>query len=331
MTRATCDVRRATCLFVVALFALVGTAAANGEQRYALIVAGASGGQEYAQQYARWTDELSKLLAARMKLDAANITVLSDTPRPDAAATAANVRKAVAKLRASMGRDDVLLLVLIGHGTFDGEDAKFNLVGPDLESAAWAELVGGISGRVVVVNTTSASFPFIERLAGPRRIVITATDSAAQRFDTVFPEHFIAAFQQDSSDVDKNGRVSIWEAFAAAAAGVRRHYQQRGQLATERPLLDDNGDGVGKEASDPGEDGALASRTYLDEPVPGAAPTDPALVKLLQRKAALEAEVEELRVRRTFMPAAEYAQEFEKLMIDLAQVSHEVRKRTGGT
>jgi hypothetical protein len=237
----------------------------------------------------------------------------------------------MAKLRAAVQRDDVLVVVLIGHGTFDGVDAKFNLVGPDLGSTAWAELVEGISGRVVVVNTTSASFPFIEGLSGPRRVIITATDSAAQRFDTVFPEYFIGAFQQDTADVDKNGRVSLWEAFAAAAAGVRRHYQQRGQLATERPLLDDNGDGVGNEASHPGEDGALASRTYLDEPIPGAAPTDPQLVKLLQRKAALEAEVEELRVRRTFMPAAEYAQEFEKLMIELAQVSHEVRKRIGSS
>ena len=110
-------------------------------------------------------------------------------------------------------------------------------------------LFDGLPGRVVVVNTSPASFPFLERLAGPRRIVITATDSAAQRFDTVFPEYFIKAFAEDAADLDKNGRVSIWEAFAAAADGVRRHYQQRGQLATERPLLDDNGDGVGHEAT----------------------------------------------------------------------------------
>jgi hypothetical protein len=314
-----------------AVVVLLAAATATAEQRYALIVSGASGGQDYAQQYTKWTDELSKLLASQMKLDPANVITLAETPRPEAAATAANVRKAIAKLRAGVGRGDLLVVVLIGHGTFDGADAKFNLVGPDLESAEWGQLLGGVAGRLVVVNTTSASFPFIERLAGPRRVVITATDSAAQRFDTVFPEYFIKAFQQESSDIDKNGRISIWEAFAAAAAGVRRHYQQRGQLATERPLLDDNGDGVGKEASDPGDDGALASRTYLDEAVPGAAPTDPTLVKLLQRKTALESDVEELRVRRTFMPAAEYAQEFEKLMIELAQVSQDVKKRIGGT
>jgi hypothetical protein len=303
--------------------------AAFAQERYALVVAGASGGQEYARQYAAWTDALSKLLVTGMQIDAARVTVLSDTARPDAAATAANVRKAIAALRGSVGRDDLLLVVLIGHGTFDGVDAKFNLVGPDLDSSAWADLLSGIGGQVVLVNTTASSFPFIERLGGPRRVIITATDSPAQRFDTVFPEYFIAAFQQDASDVDKNGRVSIWEAFAAAASGVRRHYQQRGQLATERALLDDNGNGIGKDASDPGDDGALASRIYLDEAIPGAAPTDPALVKLLQRKAALEADVDELRVRRAFMPPAEYAREFEKLMIELAQVSQEARKRAG--
>ena len=316
-------------LCAVVLFLL--SASATAEQRYALIVSGASGGREYAQQYDTWTDELSTLLASQMKLDPANVVTLAETPGPDTAATAVNVRKAIARLRRAVGREDLLFVVLIGHGTFDGADAKFNLVGPDLESAEWGELLAGIAGRLVIVNTTAASFPFIERLAGPRRVVITATDSAAQRFDTVFPEYFIKAFQQEASDIDKNGRISVWEAFIAAAAGVRRHYEQRGQLATERPLLDDNGDGIGKEASDPGEDGALASRTYLDEAVPGAPPTDPTLVKLLQRKTVLESEVEELRIRRTFMPSADYAQEFEKLMIELAQVSQDVRKRIGGS
>ena len=149
--------------------------------------------------------------------------------------------------------------MLIGHGTFDGVDAKFNLVGPDLESADWAALLRPLPGRLVVVNTTSASFPFLERLAGPRRVVITATDSAAQRFDTVFPEYFIRALTDAAADIDKNGRISIWEAFAAASGHVRRHYQQRGQLSTERALLDDNGDGVGKEVGG-SRRGRLATR-----------------------------------------------------------------------
>jgi len=227
-----------------------------------------------------------------------------------------------------MTRDDVLFILLIGHGTFDGSDAKFNLVGPDLESADWSALLKGIPGRVVLVNTSSASFPFLERLSGPRRIIITATDSPAQRYDTVFPEYFIRALTDPGADLDKNERVSMWEAFAAASAAVRRHYQQRGQLSTEHALLDDNGDLVGNEAATPGDDGSLASRTYLDESRPDARPTDEVLLKLLQRKSTLEAEIEDLKIRRQFLPAAEYAKEFERLMIELSKVSHDIRQRT---
>jgi hypothetical protein len=298
------------------------------KQRFALIVSGATGGDEYAAQYAAWTDTLEQVLVQRMRFEPGGITILSETDKPESASTADNVRKAIAAVRQRMGRDDLLLVFLAGHGTFDGVDAKFNLVGPDLESAEWAALLKPLPGYVVVVNTTAGSFPFIERLSGPRRIVVTATDSVAQRFDTVFAEYFVKAFDDDAADLDKNQRISVWEAFAAAAAGVRRHYQQRGQLATERPLLDDNGDGVGTSASEQGQDGTQASRTYLEIEQPGAAPTDEELLKLLQRKALLEGELDELKIRRAFLAAEEYAKEFERIITEYARVSSEIRKRT---
>ena len=270
---------------------------------------------------------MSRTLVEGLKFETARVTVLSEAPRSGAESTAENVRRTLASIRARMTRDDLLLIVLIGHGTFDGIDAKFNLVGPDLESAEWSALLRPLPGRVVVVNTTSGSFPFLERLAAPRRIVITATDSSAQRFDTVFPEYFIRALLDDEADIDKNGRISIWEAFASASGNVARHYQQRGQLSTERALVDDNGDGVGKEVTGPGEDGSYASRTYLDVPLPGAPPTDEVLLKLLQRKTTLEAEAEDLKIRKTFLPPAEYVREFERIMIELAKVSHDIRAR----
>jgi hypothetical protein len=315
--------------FVAAGMLLAGAvqASAQQQQRYALIVSGAAGGADYVTQYDRWTAQLSTTLVETLKFDPALVRILSETKQPADSATADNVRRTIATVAARMTRDDVLFVFLIGHGTFDGTDAKFNLVGPDLESSEWSALLKAIPGRLVLVNTSSASFPFLERLAGPRRIVITATDSAAQRYDTVFAEYFIRALADSAADLDKNDRVSIWEAFAAASAGVRRHYQQRGQLSTEHALLDDNGDGVGNEVTTPGDDGSLASRTYLDESLPGAQPTDEALLKLLQRKATLEAEVEDLKIRRQFLAPAEYAKEFERLMIELSQVSHDIRAR----
>lgn len=301
---------------------------AFAQERFALLVSGATGGDEYAAQYAAWTDTLQRTLVQRMGFDPARVTVLSETDNVEHASSAANVRRVIASIRRQMGRDDLLFVLLVGHGTFDGVDAKFNLVGPDLEATEWAAILKPLPGQVVVVNTTAGSFPFIERLSGPKRIVITATDSVAQRFDTVFAEYFVKAFDDGQADLDRNGRVSVWEAFASAAAGVRRHYQQRGQLSTERSLLDDNGDGLGTPAAEQGGDGAQASRTYLEAERPGAAPTDEALLKLLQRKALLEAELEELKIRKAFLSAGDYAKEFERIMTEYARVSSEVRRRT---
>lgn len=316
-------------LLMVLGMAAAAVTPASAEERYALIVSGATGGAGYEQQYARWTGAFTEVLVGPMKFDPAHVTVLSEAADASKAATAANVRRALDALRQTMKAGDLLLVLLVGHGTFDGSDAKFNLVGPDLESSEWASLLRPLPGRLVVINGAAASFPFIERLAGPRRIIVSATDSAAQRFDTVFPEYFVAAFRDEAADIDKNGRVSIWEAFAAASGAVRRHYQQRGQLATERSLLDDNGDGIGREAAQQGEDGSLASRTYLEAPEAGAAPTDEVLVDLLQRRASLLAEAEELQIKKSFMSSDEHAREFERVMIALARISRDIRARTG--
>jgi hypothetical protein len=300
---------------------------AFGADRYALIISGANGDESYAQQYAAWRQSLSDTLQQKLGFDPAYITVLFDGGDGAGAATASGVRQALEALRRRVTSADLVFVFLIGHGTFDGADAKFNLVGPDLESAEWAALLRPIAGRVILVDSTGASSPFIERLAGPRRIVITATESPAQRFDTVFPEYFIRALGDPAADIDKNGRVSILEAFIAASVGVRRSYEQRGQLATERALIDDNGDGQGKEAEGEGTDGAIASRTYLDDDRPGAAPTDDELLALLQKKASLEADIDDLKQRRPLMTRDDYDKEFEKLMVDLAKVSREIRLR----
>ena len=313
-------------LAALAVAVLLATDAA-AQQRFAVVVSGATGGDEYAARFAAWSDTLKRVFTERFKLGADDVVALYEGDDPAKASTAENVRKSVARLQQRMKRDDVLLIVLIGHGTFDGVDAKFNLVGRDLESAEWAALLRPVPGTVVVVNTTAGSFPFIERLAGPRRIVITATDSVAQRFDTVFPEYFVRAFEDASADLDKNQRISIWEAFAYASAGVRRHYQQRGQLSTERPLIDDNGDGVGRAVTEDGQDGTASSRTYLESAAPGAPETDEGLLKLLQRKSLLEAELEDLRIRKSFLPVAEYAKEFERVITEYARVSHAIRER----
>jgi hypothetical protein len=300
---------------------------AGGAERYALIVTGAHGEASYAEQYAQWRQAAVTGLLEKLAFDDSRILTLFDGGDAAHAATAVGVRRSLASLRAKLGADDVLLVLLIGHGSFDGAEAKFNLVGPDLTSTEWGALLKPIPARTVIVNSTAASFPFLERLAGPRRIVVTATDSVAQRFDTVFPEYFIRALTDGAADIDKNGRVSVWEAFSAASLGVRRYYTQRGQLATERALIDDDGDGIGREAGEEGKDGSAASRLYFDPDVPGAAPTDETLLRLLQKRTSLQIEADELKMRRQLMTPDEYQEEFERVMLALARVTRDIRNR----
>ncbi len=312
---------------LLALALLLVAVPVAASERYALIVSGAHGEASYAEQYGQWRQQTVTALLEKLAFEDAKILTLFEGGDEAHAATAATVRRSLDAIRAKMRSGDLLFVLLIGHGSFDGTDAKFNLVGPDLSSAEWAALLKPLPGQLVVVNTTAASFPFLERLAGPRRIVVTSTDSAAQRYDTVFPEYFVRALTDGTADLDKNGRVSIWEAFFAASMGTRRYYTQRGQLATERALIDDNGDGVGREAGGEGTDGSASSRVYLDPDVPGAAPTDEELLQLLQKRATLQIDADELKPRRQLMTPDEYQQEFERIMIALATVSREIRRK----
>ena len=312
--------------------ALACAATASAEERFALIVTGAPGGESFASTYAEWQQQLQAALIENLGFMPANVTVLSgtsaDAAEPGAdTSTGQNVRAAITALRARLQKDDLLLIVLVGHGTLDGGEAKFNLVGPDLTSVEWGELLHGLPGRVVAINTTGGSFPFMRDLAARGRIVLTATQSVAQRYDTVFPEQFIAALRDPAADLDKNGRVSMWELFQRTSHAVANHYERQGLLPTERAMLDDTGDGEGIEAGGKGDDGALARATYLERD-PVAAESDPEMIDLLTRRRALEEQAERLKQRKPTMPLEQWEREFEELMIELARVSRRMRSRS---
>jgi hypothetical protein len=320
---------RALPVAAAALMAMLAASPLLGaEERRALLVFGATGGESYAKAWAAWQATLVKALRERFGFSQDHIVVLTaDGDAPGSKSTAGGVRAALDRLKSQASREDLVIVVLVGHGTADAESARFNLVGPDLDVAEWAALVDTLPGRLVFVNAAGASFPFLERLSREGRIVITATDATAQRFDTTFPEQLARALDDPATDADKNGRVSVWEAFAQASAGVRQYYDQRGQLATERALLDDTGDRVGQEAGASGPDGALARTTYLD-PEPAAASVNPEIAELVARQRALERAAEDLKLRKPSMPAAQWEAEFEKLMIELARVSRAIRSRS---
>lgn len=315
-------------ILVLAIAVVLAPHPASAETRFAVIVSGASGGEKYAEQMKQWRASLEATLVSRYGFDARNVRVLTDeTVTGGTTGTAANLRSALAEVRKVATRDDLLLVVLLGHGTFDGDTAKFNLVGPDLTAGEWNQLLTGIPARLVLVNTTEASFPFLDALKAKGRVVITATNSAAQKYATVFPEYFVKALSEASTDLDKNGRTSILEVFEATSLAVKQYYEQRGQLSTERALIDDNGDGQGREQGAEGADGGFARLWSLDAE-PAAAAGNPELAALIRQQRNLEAQAEELKLKKGDMTPAEWQAEYEKLMLELARVSQEIRKKS---
>jgi hypothetical protein len=315
---------------VAACALLVAPSRAIAGDRYALVISGAAGGDQYAEKYNTWRTAITTTLLDTFKYPPDHVVVLAEAG-DDAArkSTRENVQRAFADLRKRMTKDDQLLVLLIGHGTTaDGDEAKFNLVGPDLTGSEWADMIKPLPGRLVFVDTTAASFPFLRKIAGRNRVVLTATDSSAQQFETLFAEHFVKAFTSAEADVDKNGRVSIWEAFTFASAAVRAAYEQKGQLPTERALLDDTGAGVGREAQTPGSDGALARITYVQPEPPLALPSDSAQAALVRRRAELAAQLEELKARKEHMAEDQYDAELEKILIEIARVGAQLRTKS---
>jgi hypothetical protein len=312
---------------MAALLLLGAATPASAGDRYALLVTGAGGGPSYALKYRAWRQAFQDLLVHRLGYAQDHIVSLAEEPDPGVkSATRDNVRAALIDFRRKATKDDLVLVLLIGHGNAEGDEAKFNLVGPDLTVDEWAALVKPIAARVVFVNGASGSFPFLRKLAAPGRIIITANDSVAQEFETRFPEFLLTAFTEPAADTDKNGRISVWEAFSYASDALRQWFVDQAQLPTERPLLDDTGAGIGREGQSPGPDGVLARATYLQADAPVEATGE--LAALLKQRADLEAQIAALQTRKDSLPPDEYQATLERLLLELARIDRLTRTKS---
>lgn len=312
---------------VLTTLALMLTAtAASAQARYGLVVAGASGEEQYAKLHREWVDNLVGVLRGKFGFDTSHLVVLTEAPKSgEAVANAVNVKASLEKLAPQVKKDDILFVMLIGHGSGAAAEAKFNLVGPDVTAAEWNALLKPVAGRIAFVDASSASAGFLKTLAAPGRVIVTATNSPAQVYHPMFGQAFIEALTSSGADLDKNERVSLWEAFVYASKLVEQHYQREGKLATEHAMLDDAGDGTGRDGAATATTVTLASLTYLDAPA-AVTSADPAVQTLINRREALTKQIDDLRRRQASMPAAEFEQEFETLALELAEVSAEIRK-----
>lgn len=293
--------------------------------KFALIIAGIGGEEEFVGKFAKWSGELKTTLLDKLGFAQENLLFLSESSEPKA--TAAEVRKAFATLRSNCKPDHTVFIFLIGHGSFDGKEAKFNLVGPDINANEYASLIKALPARqVVVINTSSASGEFIKPLTAPGHVTVTATRSGQETNATHFAEYFVKALSNKEADADQNQRISVLEAFNYTTLQLEKFYKEQNRLVTEHALLDDNGDGKGSEK--PGEaDGGLAKNTYFDSLFYQLAGGDVELQKTYAEKMRLEKEVEILKARKTSMKEEEYENELEKLLLQLAELNEKIKAK----
>jgi hypothetical protein len=324
------------------LGALLAAAPAAAQQSHLLVVAGLGGEPRFRDAFHEQAVTLAMAAEKQLGLAAESVVCLTEDPKRapdsiDARSSREAVLEALQGLGARSAPGDSLFLVLIGHGSYRGDEARFNLPGPDLTPADLSPYLDRLSGRqVVLVSTASASGPFGQALAGPGRIMVTATKSGLERNETVFGEHFVAALTGDVADVDKDGRTSVLEAFDYARREVERFYGSDKRLQTEHAVLDDDGDGKASAEPDAdGEgDGSLARRAFLGggEGAAGAEPLpeDPALAALYRGRRELEQRIDALRDRREALGQGDYAARLEGLLLELAMKNEEIDTAEAG-
>lgn len=302
---------------------------------FLLIVVGLSGDPEHGELFHKWGSTFAEA-STKAGVTRDQLVYLADMKdeagRVSGRATREEIEKALAAFAKAAAPEDVVYVVLFGHGSSDGQSARFNLPGPDITAADFNTMLRRVPARnVVFVNTSSSSGPFVEALSAPGRTIITATRSGAEQFTTLFGGYFVEAFSSDAADADKNKRISMLEAFQYAKAEVARAYEREGLLATEHAMLDDNGDKNGSQTPAPtGADGKLAAALSLGSAADAAPlPEDPKLRALYLERRDLERRVESLRLLKDSMPPAKYATELEQLVTDLALKTREIRRLEG--
>ncbi|RPI12856.1 MAG: hypothetical protein EHM65_05615 [Acidobacteriales bacterium] len=235
-----------------------------------------------------------------------------------ATATRERVSGALEKAVADCGPGDAFVLMLIGHGAFDGYEYKFNLPGPDISAGELAGFLNRLRAeRQLVVGTTSASGGALEALRKENRIVITATKSGTEKNATVFARYWAEALRDPSADTDKNEAVTANEAFRFASMKTAAFYESQKRLATEHPVLDEPG---------PGEGRLAAAFTLLRFGAAQAAAKDPAKRKLLDRREELEQQIDLLKYQKAALAAEDYKKKLTALLLELARTQEELEK-----
>jgi hypothetical protein len=288
-------------------------------------ISGLGGEPDYDQRFKMWAQDIDSSLKKSGAPDTNVVTLLAPTKE--------QIRSKFDSLAQTVKSTDNLVVTLIGHGSFDGVDYKFNIPGPDLSGAELAGMLDKVpSGRQLVVNATSSSGGSVEFLRKANRVVIAATRSGTEKNATIFARYWAEALREPSADTDKNETVSALEAFHYAQHKTKDFFDTEKRLATEHCVLEDTGKGNGvqlngKETDAEMNEGKLAaSFAVIRLGDNAAASRDPAKKALLAKKEELEQAIDQLKYEKASMAADEYKKQLSRLLLELAKTQEAIEK-----
>lgn len=298
-----------------------------------IVVVGAAAVDEYAQPFATWADRWEAAAdqagATFVRIDA-NSRGDVTTADGDAVSQRDALQQAIA-LHAS-GSAAPLWIVMIGHGTFDGQLAKFNLIGPDVTPAELGSWLNEVSRPMAIVNCASASGPFLNEFSGENRVVVTATRSGHEMNYARFGDYMSAAIVDPAADLDKDDQVSLLEAYITASKRTEQFYQTESRLSTEHALMDDNGDKLGTpadwfrgvHATRRAKDGAALDGTRAHQLHLVKSERELALPEAFRaQRDEMELAIANLREKKAEFSEKDYYDQLEVLMLQLARLYEE--------
>jgi hypothetical protein len=307
--------KRVLVLAMACAFALSARAAS-----FYVIVAGLGGEPDYEQRFTAAAKDLDRIFKASGPT--AHVYTLTGSQ-----ATASQLTETMGDVARNAKADDDFTLILIGHGSFDGVEYKFNLVGPDVTAAQLAAMCDHIAARrQLIVDTTSASGGAIKFLERPGRAVVAATKSGTEKNATVFVRYWVEALQDSATDTDKSDSISAMEAFTYAAKKTAAFYDSQKRLATEHAVFNDMGGGDPVREAGNGEGTLMASFTLLRLGTSQQAANDPVKRSLLDKKDELEQKIDALKYQKAAMDPEDYKQQLTGALVELAKVQEELDK-----
>lgn len=290
--------------------------AAEAQRTHVLVISGLSGAASFKQSFDAAIVSITDAARQRWQVSDSSVIVLSEdslragksVPR----STRENIAAAFLRLSRRVAPGDIMLVVLLGHGSGEGPASKVNLPGPDATATEYASWIAPFAKQqVVFVNAATGSGDFVPVLAGPGRVVITATRTAFEKNESEFFRIFARALNSDEADANKDGRLTVLEVFQYVRTEVERLYERGNKLLTEHAVLSDS---------------ALASRVSF---VTRSAPQNAAVAALMAERQALESDVASLRDRKSQMSADAYETELERLLLAIAEKTRAINAASG--